>query len=39
MDLKDFELIYKENRVVIRDKPEIESKLKKIVGLVLIVQS
>ncbi|MBY8990366.1 MAG: FAD-binding oxidoreductase [Candidatus Lokiarchaeota archaeon] len=33
MDLKEFELIYKENRVIIKDKPEIESKLKKIVGL------
>jgi alkyldihydroxyacetonephosphate synthase len=33
MDLKEFELIYKENRVIIRDKPAIESRLKAIVGL------
>lgn len=33
MDLKDFELIYNENRVTIKDKLKIESKLKEIVGL------
>lgn len=33
MDLEEFELIYKENRVKIKDKPKIESKLKAIVGL------
>ncbi|MFX1377097.1 MAG: FAD-binding oxidoreductase [Promethearchaeota archaeon] len=33
MDLKDFELIYKDNRIKIEDKSEIESKLKEIVGL------
>jgi len=33
MDLKEFELIYKENRVIISNKPEIESRLIKIVGL------
>lgn len=33
MDLEDFELIYKENRVKIKDKTKIESKLKTIVGL------
>ena len=32
MDLKDFELIYNENRVIISNKLEIESKLKEIVG-------
>ena len=33
MDLKEFELIYNENRVKIKDKSKIESKLKEIVGL------
>ncbi|MHA2394241.1 MAG: FAD-binding oxidoreductase [Promethearchaeota archaeon] len=33
MDLKDFELIYNENRVKIEDKSKIESKLKQIVGV------
>ena len=32
MDFKDFELIYKENRVKINDKPKIESDLREIVG-------
>ncbi len=32
MDLKEFELIYKENRCEIKDKKKIESKLKEIVG-------
>ncbi|MFX0028552.1 MAG: FAD-binding oxidoreductase [Candidatus Hermodarchaeota archaeon] len=33
MDLKEFELIYSENRVKIRDKSKIEAKLKEIVGM------
>ncbi|MHA2282451.1 MAG: FAD-binding oxidoreductase [Promethearchaeota archaeon] len=33
MDFKDFELIYKENRVKIDDKSKIESDLREIVGL------
>jgi len=32
MDLKQFELIYKENRVKIKDKSNIESKLETILG-------
>jgi alkyldihydroxyacetonephosphate synthase len=32
MDLKDFELIYKENRTVIKNKLEIKNKLSEIVG-------
>ena len=32
MDLKDFELIYKENRFKIKDKSKIEISLKEIVG-------
>ncbi|MFW9824912.1 MAG: FAD-binding oxidoreductase [Candidatus Thorarchaeota archaeon] len=32
MDFKDFEIIYKENRVKINNKPKIESELKKILG-------
>ena len=32
MDLKDFDLIYKENRWEYKDKKKIEDKLRKIVG-------
>ena len=32
MDLKEFELIYNENRVEIKDKQKVEAKLRKIVG-------
>jgi alkyldihydroxyacetonephosphate synthase len=32
MDLRDFELIYKENRIEIKDKSKIASKLSEIVG-------
>ena len=32
MDLKEFELIYKENRCEIKDKQKIEAKLREIVG-------
>ena len=32
MDLRDFELIYKENRIEIKDKSKIASKLAEIVG-------
>ena len=32
MDFKDFELIYKENRVKINDRSKIESDLREIVG-------
>ncbi len=32
MDLKDFELIYNENRVKIKDKNKIKSKLRNILG-------
>ena len=32
MDIKDFELIYKENRCEIKDKQKIKSKLSEIVG-------
>ncbi|MHA2036886.1 MAG: FAD-binding oxidoreductase [Promethearchaeota archaeon] len=33
MDFKDFEIIYKENRVNIDDRPKIESDLREIVGI------
>jgi len=33
MDLKEFELIYKENRCEIKDKEKIEAKLKEILGI------
>ena len=32
MDLKEFELIYNENRVEIKDKQKVEAKLREIVG-------
>ncbi|MFW9782055.1 MAG: FAD-binding oxidoreductase [Candidatus Heimdallarchaeota archaeon] len=32
MDLKEFGLVYNKNRVMIKDKPKIESKLREIVG-------
>ncbi|MHA1914695.1 MAG: FAD-binding oxidoreductase [Promethearchaeota archaeon] len=33
MDLRDFELIYKENRIEIENKPKLTSKLSEIVGI------
>ena len=32
MDIKDFELIYKENRIEIKDKPRVETALMEILG-------
>ncbi len=32
MNIENFELIYKDNRVIIKDKPKIKARLSEVVG-------